>query len=140
MAETRFPEEKRHKAKEEKKGKIRKKKEKKKKKKEEVERIPGCTRGSPSIADETEIGLRLQLEAKPYLLAAALGSPSRDRQSPALGQPWHQQPGTEHPGVRQLPVMSSPPSTCALVGKPTPHLCSSIPSPFHPHSGHFPPQ
>lgn len=37
-------------------------------KKEEAERIPGCTRGSPSIADEAEIRLRLELEAKPYVV------------------------------------------------------------------------
>lgn len=34
-------------------------------KKAEAERIPGCTRGSPSIADEAEIRLRLELEAEP---------------------------------------------------------------------------
>lgn len=38
---------------------------KKRGKKAEAERIPGCSRGSPSIADEAEIRLRLELEAEP---------------------------------------------------------------------------
>lgn len=49
------------------------------------ERIPGCTRGSPSIADEVEIRLRLELEAEPYVVPAARGSPSSSFQPVLTG-------------------------------------------------------
>lgn len=98
----------------------RRKKKAKKEKREEAERIPGCTRGSPSIADEAEIRLRPELEAK-LCGAAAPGSPSSSFQPVLTGtgraprapsravsinqhfdKSWAEQPGTKLLKTRQL--------------------------------------